>query len=86
MRAANRFSGMIITEFALTNPNVFTGFEQTRVIDLITVLAFASLVIWAMILLSMTIRRIAIMRAALHVRRQNRRRVIRRRLGAGDGL
>ena len=75
----------VITELALASPSVFTGFEQTRVIDLITVLAFASLVIWGIILLSIMIRHAAIIGATMTLRHRMRRQTNRRHAGTGDG-
>ena len=71
-------SGM--TVFALVNPSQFTGFEQTRVMDLITVLASASVVIWLIILLGVVVRHLVILGVAIATRRQ-RNRLLKRKLG-----
>lgn len=46
---------------AVANPNDFTGFEHTRIVDLLTVLAFISIAMWAVVCLSLLIRQGAIL-------------------------
>ena len=70
--------------FALANPSQFTGFEQTRVMDLITVLAFASLVIWLIILISILVRHFVIMGIAIGTKRRQQK-VVKQRLEMGNG-
>jgi hypothetical protein len=73
-----------ISVFALVDPSHFTGFEQTRVMDLITVLAFASVVIWLIILLGMVVRHLVILGAAVNIKLKQRK-LLKRRLEAGNG-
>jgi hypothetical protein len=49
----------IVTLLALASPNQFTGFEHTRIIDLLTVLAFISIAMWAIVCVSIVIRQCA---------------------------
>jgi hypothetical protein len=74
-----------MTVFGLADPSRFTGFEQTRVMDLITVLAFASLVIWLIILLGMVIRHLFILGTSINTKRRQHK-IVKRRLGAGHGF
>jgi len=46
---------------ALTGANEFTGFEHTRIIELLTVLAYVSIVMWAVVFLSIIVRQGAIL-------------------------
>lgn len=46
---------------AITAANEFTGFEHTRIIGLLTVLAFISIVMWGAVLASMIIRQITLL-------------------------
>jgi hypothetical protein len=61
----------IVTLLALASPNQFTGFEHTRIIDLLTVLAFISIAMWAIVCISIVIRQsvIAIMRLSRYGRK-----------------
>jgi hypothetical protein len=70
--------------FALVDPSHFTGFEQTRVMDLITVLAFASVVIWLIIVLGMIVRHLVILGAVMGIKLKQRK-ILKRRLGASNG-
>jgi hypothetical protein len=73
-----------IPAFALVDPSHFTGFEQTRVMDLITVLAFASVVIWLIILVGMVVRHLVILSTAINIKLKQRK-LLKRRLEAGNG-
>lgn len=46
---------------ALMGANEFTGFEHTRIIELLTVLAYVSIVMWAVVFLSIIVRQGAIL-------------------------
>jgi hypothetical protein len=46
---------------ALMGANEFTGFEHARIIDLLTVLAYVSIVMWAIVFLSIIVRQGAIL-------------------------
>ena len=70
---------------ALASPSQYTGFEQTRIMDLITVLAFASLIIWAIILLVMMIRHLVIIALAIISRYRRHQRVARRKMRLSNG-
>ena len=74
-----------MTVFGLADPSQFTGFEQTRVMDLITVLAFASLVIWLIILLGIVVRHFFILSTTINTKRRQHK-IAKRRLGAGHGF
>lgn len=60
----------ITTWFALASPYQFTGFEHTRIVDLLTVLAFISIAMWAIVCVSIFIRQsvIIIMRLVRYSR------------------
>jgi hypothetical protein len=45
---------------ALMGANEFTGLERARIIDLLTVLAYISIVMWGIVLLSIIVRQSAI--------------------------
>lgn len=74
-----------VVVFALADPSQFTGFEHTRVMDLITVLAFASLVIWFIILLSMVVRHLFILSTTIGTKRRQHK-LLKQRLRIGDGF
>jgi len=75
----------IVTTFALVDPSQFTGFEQTRAMDLITVLAFASLAIWLTILLSIVVRRLVIIYMAIIAKYRMHQKNVRRKIGMTNG-
>lgn len=75
----------IVTMFALVDPSQFTGFEQTRAMDLITVLAFASVAIWLIILLSIVVRRIVIIYMAIVAKYRIHQKTVRRKAGMTNG-
>jgi O-antigen/teichoic acid export membrane protein len=45
---------------AIATINEYTGFERTRVIGLLTVLAFISVAMWAVVVVSIVIRQCAV--------------------------
>lgn len=49
------------TMSALVGANEFTGFEHTRIIDLLTVLAYISIGMWVIVCLSVVVRQGAIL-------------------------
>jgi hypothetical protein len=51
----------IYTIMAATGPYEFTGYEHARLIDLLTVLAFISVAMWAIVCVSIVIRQSAIL-------------------------
>lgn len=75
----------MIEVFALANPNQFTGYEQTRIMDLITVLAFASLILWAVVLAGMVARRLVIIVMAIVAKRRHHQQLVRRKVGMNNG-
>lgn len=46
---------------AIASISEYTGFERTRVVGMLTVLAFISVVTWAIVLVSIVIRQCAVM-------------------------
>lgn len=46
---------------AIATINEYTGFQRSRVIGLLTVLAFISVVMWAVVVASMIIRQCAVL-------------------------
>lgn len=46
---------------ALVSANEFTGFEHTRIVDLLTVLAYISVGMWVIVCLSIIVRQGAIL-------------------------
>ncbi len=44
----------------IASSNQFTGFESTRITDLLTVLAFVSIIIWTVVLVSIIVRQVAV--------------------------
>ena len=75
----------VITIVALASPSRFTGYEQTRVMDLITVLAFASLIIWAIILVVMVIRQLVIIAMAIVAKRRIHQQTAQHKLRLSNG-
>ncbi len=55
----------IITLLALASPSQFTGFEHTRVIDLLTVLAIISVIMWITVCVSIIVRQSVVLLSQL---------------------
>ena len=53
--------GKSMLSLFVENQHQFTGFEHTRIIDLLTLLALISIVMWIIVMLLIAVRHIAIL-------------------------
>lgn len=70
---------------AATGPYEYTGYEHTRIVDLLTVLAFISIAMWAIVCLSIVIRQGAILVIRLLRFKRTHRLPVLKYLGRNNG-